>query len=165
MRRKDREMDEDFAMQVAEKCSYGVLSMILPDGRPYGVPLSVCRMGNSMYFHCAMSGQKTEALGQNPQVSLTCVGTVKPYPSGFTMEYESAVITGIAVPVTEETEKLAALRTICEKYCPENMDAFEASAARSLPRTAVWRIEIVSITGKRKKYDAEGKEMTFGRME
>ena len=69
------------------------------------------------------------------------------------------------VPVTEETEKLAALRTICEKYCPENMDAFEASAARSLPRTAVWRIEIVSITGKRKKYDAEGKEMTFGRME
>ena len=72
------------------------------------------------------------------------------------MEYESAVITGTAVPVTEETEKLAALRTICEKYCPENMDAFEASAARSLPRTAVWRIEIVSITGKRKKYDAEG---------
>lgn len=164
MRRRDREMNTDFAMQVAEKCNYAVLSMILPDGRPYGVPLSICRKENNIYFHCAMAGQKIDALKENPQVSLACVGDVKPYPHGFTTEYESAVITGVAVPVTEETEKIAALRVLCEKYCPENMNAFEASVTRSLPRTAVWKIEISSITGKRKKYDAEGKEMKFGRM-
>ena len=45
------------------------------------------------------------------------------------------------------------------------MAAFEESAARSLGRTGVWRVKITGLTGKRKKYDAAGKEMKFGRME
>ncbi len=46
------------------------------------------------------------------------------------------------------------------------MDAFNASIARSLERTAVVRITLTEPPiGKRKQYDQHGEEMKWGRME
>ena len=45
------------------------------------------------------------------------------------------------------------------------MDDFYQAIARSLDRTAIWQVNIDTITGKRKKYDSAGVEMKFGRME
>ena len=39
MRRKDREMDRDFALQVLDKCEYAVLATVNPDGTPYCLSL------------------------------------------------------------------------------------------------------------------------------
>lgn len=36
MRRKDREMDKDFAFDVIDKSTYGVISMIDQNNEPYG---------------------------------------------------------------------------------------------------------------------------------
>ena len=54
---------------------------------------------------------------------------------------------------------------ICQRYAPGNMGAFDEAIARSLDRTAVWKVEAEQVTGKRKQYDSQGKEMKFGRME
>ncbi|MDD7602536.1 MAG: hypothetical protein PUK54_08090 [Firmicutes bacterium] len=35
MRRKDREMPEDFVWSVTDRCEYAVLSMSDPEGLPY----------------------------------------------------------------------------------------------------------------------------------
>ena len=45
------------------------------------------------------------------------------------------------------------------RYTPSNMGGFERAVSESLFRTAIWRIEITEITGKRKKYDSQGIEM------
>ena len=45
------------------------------------------------------------------------------------------------------------------------MAEFDDAIAKSLSRTAIWRIDISEISGKRKKYDSHGKEMKFGRSE
>ena len=45
------------------------------------------------------------------------------------------------------------------------MDHFQDAIDRSLGRTAVIRVDITKVTGKRKKYDASGVEMKWGRME
>ena len=50
MRRKDREMPKEFALQVVDKCQYATLSMI-SDGKPYCVPLSIVRIDDFVYFH------------------------------------------------------------------------------------------------------------------
>ena len=39
------------------------------------------------------------------------------------------------------------------------MAAFEAAVAKSLSRTTIWKVHIDAITGKRKKYGADGVEM------
>ena len=75
------------------------------------------------------------------------------------------VLYGTAAEVTDDNEKIHALELLCRRHTPANMHMFDAAVERSLSRTGVWKIEISSITGKRKKYDKDGVEMKYGRME
>lgn len=158
-------MPKDFALAIADKCEYAVISMTDTDGNPYCVPVSIVREDKTLYFHSAMEGFKADAMRKNPKVCIACVGNTHLVPEQFTTEYESAVIRGMAYEVPDESEKRKALRLICERYAPSNMEGFEKAVSESLFRTAIWKIEITEITGKRKKYDSQGKEMKYGRME
>ena len=61
MRRKDRAMDEKFALQVLDNAGYATISMY--DGNePYAVPISHVRNENTIYFHCAKLGRKIDIL-------------------------------------------------------------------------------------------------------
>lgn len=165
MRRKDREMQQDFAWLVTDKCEYAVLAMADTAGMPYCVPVSICLEDNYIYFHCALQGKKLDILRMNPRVCMTCVGDTRRLTDQFTTEYESAIIYGTAEEIMQDSEKVHALRLLCERHTPANMHAFEEAITRSLARTGVWKITVEQITGKRKKYDEHGKEMKFGRME
>lgn len=165
MRRKDRQMPEEFALAVIDKCPFAQVAVTGENGSPYCVPLSVARDGDSIYFHSAFEGTKTDILKNNPRVYVSCVGDVAPAQDKFTTEFESAAFSGTACEVTDIQEKIKALRLICEKYTPANMENFEEAISRSIDRTAVWKIRIENLTGKRKKYDKSGEEMKFGRME
>lgn len=125
--------------------------MLLPEGEPYCVPLSIARIGETLYFHCAQEGLKLKALRKHPAVCVSCVGMAEPVHDKFTTRYTSAILTGTAREVTDEAEKIRALRAICEKYTPENMSRFDAAIAQSLSHTGIWRIDVKGITGKCKK--------------
>lgn len=159
MRRKDREMDEKFALGVVDRCEYAVLSMIDKEGQPYCVPVSIVRENDRIFFHCARTGKKTDAMRENPQVCIACVGDTCRALHEFTTEYESAIIRGRAEEITDDEEKIHGLYLLCERHVPTNMENFDAEIRRSLPATAVWKVSIDSVTGKRKKYDKEGKEI------
>lgn len=163
MRRKDREMPKEFALMVADKCEYAVLSMVEPSGKPYCVPLSIVRANDIVYFHTAKDGHKIDCLRQCVEVCLACVGDTYRTPHQFTTEYESAIVRGTACEVSDESEKIDALRLLCEHHTPTNMEEFDEAIKRSLSRTAVWKIKINAISGKRKKYDNDGIEMKFWR--
>ena len=165
MRRKDREMPREFGISVLDRCEYATRALIDPDGFPYCVPITIVREGDALYFHSAREGYKADCLMREPRVCLSCVGDTRRPPDKFTTEYESAIITGTAAPVTNPEEKLHALRLLCQRHTPTNMAMFDSEAARSLPRTAVWKISIHTLTAKRKKYDENGVEMKYGRIE
>ena len=137
MRRKDREMSEEFALEIIDKSRYGILSMI--DGEaPYGIPLSMVRDGKAIYFHSAMDGRKVQALNHNQRVSATFVGEVH-VPDNYTKEQldeiaadESRVVTFISNVFTTE---------------------FEADIKAGQGRANVYKKTINEITGKRKKYN------------
>lgn len=170
MLRKDREMPRDFAEMVTDKCEWAVLAMTDTDGNPYCTPVTIARDGSFVYFHSSMAlGKRTKALKANPRVCMTCVGDTRratpEFKAKFTTEFESSVFTGIASEVTDEQEKIHALRLICERHVPANMGDFEKAIEKSLSITAVWKITIDEISGKRKKYDSNYVEMKYGRME
>ena len=160
MRRKDREMNEDFAFSVLDKAPFVTLSMVNED-KPYSVLVSIARDNDILYFHCALEGTKIDILNKNNNVTLTAVSKCKPRPIDFTLEYESAVVNGKAFSVTDEKEKIYALKLICEKYALSNIDNFENAINRSLHRTNIIKIEIDDIYGKRKKYGSDGKELKY----
>ena len=151
MRRKDREMDENFALSVVDSCPFGTLSMTLPDGSPYAVALSIAREGMCVYFHSAQAGLKTEALLHEPRVCLTCVTGVQPIAEEFSTAYASAVLFGQAQLVADAAERAQALRLICRRYAPENLENMESCIQHNQAATAVWRITIQSISGKQKR--------------
>ena len=146
MRRKERQMPEEFAWEVADKCEYAFLAMTAEDGSPYGLPVTIARDGRIIYFHSAMEGRKVECLRRSPRVCLSCVGDTP-----FTTLYESAVVFGMAEEVTEDDEKIRALRLLCQRHTPDNMEGFSRAIAKSLGRTGVWRITVEEITGKAKR--------------
>jgi len=149
MRRKDRELSREAALAVFDAAPFATLSMT-DGGRPYAVPVSPAREGMTVYFHCAPEGRKLGCLRANPAVCLSAVSEAAAAPDKFTMYYASAVAFGEAHEVTDEAEKLAALRLICERFTPGNMADFERAAGAGAPRTAVWRVELSEITGKHK---------------
>lgn len=187
MRRKDREMSTKFGIEIIDKSRYGIISIIDEDNEPYGIPLSIVRDENVLYFHSAMDGKKVKIFEKNPNVSMAFVGETKIpenytkeeldeiikdeskavllISSVFTTEYESAVVKGKVKLVGDEEEKIKAMKLICEKYTPTKMDYFNMAIKSGLKRTNVYRIEAEEIKVKRKKYDAHGEEMKWGRME
>lgn len=150
MRRKDREMPREFALEVAANCEWAVVSCITPEGAPYGVPVSVVSDGGALWFHTAKEGKKIDCFAHSPVVHVVCVGNVERAADKFTTGYESAMIEGRCTEVTEDAEKVRALRLLCEKYTPGNMGAFDDAIAASLARTGVYKIEMLSVTGKAK---------------
>ena len=148
MRRKDREMPREFALAVADKCEWTTVSFVTPEGEPYAVPVSAVRVGESLYFHSAREGRKAECIAACPKVHAVCVGDVERSRDKFTTGYECAMIEGVCREVTDEAEKLRALRAISEKYTPGIMSRFDEEVRASLPRTAVFRIDIENISGK-----------------
>ena len=171
MRKVSRELDSQWALEVMRKAPYITVSFTRADGTAYGVPLSLaCTDDRIWYFHCAPEGDKLDALAAHPQVCLSavtkCAPTVGPKDGSFTLQYRSAIAFGKAELVTDDEEKIRALRAISERFLPQHMDAFDDAIARSLHRTAVVRITLDEPpTGKRKQYDRNGEEMKYGRME
>ena len=151
MRRKDRELSQELALAVTDNCAFSVMATVNPDGSPYCIPLSPARDGEWLYFHCAHEGQKTKNIKHENRVCITCVGEIKVIPRDFGIEYESAVINGVAFEVTDREEKIRALALISRRYTPEDMDIFDEAIQRNIERTAVWKIRIDEISGKGRK--------------
>ena len=150
MRRKDREMSKEFALSVMEKCEWTTVSFVTPDGAPYSVPVSAALDGNALYFHTAKEGRKIDCIAGSPAVHVVCVGDVERAEDKFTTGYECAMADGVCSEVTDEAEKVHALRLIAEKYTPMHMPAFDKEVAASLERTGVYRIDLSGVTGKAK---------------
>ena len=163
MRRNDREMNQEFAFYVIDKAPFATISMVRPDGSAYGIPISVVREDD--HFYSAMEGEKLESILHQNEICISAVSRCRPVPDKFTLEYESAVVWGKAYLVSEKEERIHGLSLICQRFAKQNMDHFQDAIDRSLGRTAVIRVDITKVTGKRKKYDASGVEMKWGRME
>ncbi len=177
-------MDRSFGIGIIDRAEYGVLSMVDGD-MSYGLPLSIVRSGEILYFHSAREGRKVDVLANNGNVSVVFVGNkkipenytydeleemigdpnkaIKFISSVFTTEFESAIVEGVVERVEDRDEKIAAMRVICQKYTPTKMKYFDTAIRAGLDRTNVYRIGIKSITAKRKKYDEKGEEMKWGR--
>lgn len=148
MRKKDRERDANFALNVVDRCDYAVLSLITPENAPYCVPVSIVREDKSIYFHCAKTGMKTDCLRYNPNVCITCVtDTFKP-DYYFTTTFKSAIINAVATEITDTMEMLHILKLLCLRHNPGNMAKFDAEIEKMFAATAIWKLDITEITGK-----------------
>ena len=148
MRKSNRERSAEWANDVFDKAPYITLSMVRPDGCPYGLPLSIVRKDDrTFYFHCASEGEKIDCLKSNPIVSLSAVSKCTPKfeedKENFTEYYHSAIAIGRCEEVVDRSEKIEALRLLCTRFLPKFMDHFESAINRSLDRTSIYKISLI----------------------
>lgn len=153
IRRSDRALPREEAERILREAEFGTLALIDTDGNePYGVPVSFVFSRGAIWIHSACAGRKFEILKNAPRVHFSAVQNVRAvFTRFFTSFYESAMAFGKIVPVTDEAEKRAALRELCQKYLPERMDVADEHISASLARTAIFRLDPEAITGKAKR--------------
>ena len=152
VRRQDRLLDEARAREILASAQYGYLSMIGLDGKPYGVPINFVWDGDdAIYIHCAPEGKKIDILECHDRVSFCVVGNVNLLPSAFTTEYESIILDcDVTIPTYDE-ERIQALELLLKKLSPHDMEVGMRYALKSLPRTCIVRLDILTWSGKAKR--------------
>jgi nitroimidazol reductase NimA-like FMN-containing flavoprotein (pyridoxamine 5'-phosphate oxidase superfamily) len=150
VRRTDRQIPEAEALDILRAGEYGVLSTVSVHGRPYGVPVNYCVLGDDIYFHCAVEGAKLENIEHSAEVSFCVVGATEVLPGTFGTKYESCVIEGRASEAFGD-EKQRALEGIVDKYS----QGFEAQGLRYIDglgdQTRVFKISVVAVSGKARR--------------
>lgn len=147
MRRKDRALSEEAAIQILKDGEYGILATCGADGQPYGVPLSYVYHDGRIYFHGAKTGHKLQNLSCSPKASFTVVGHTHVLQEAFSTAYRSAIAFGEVSPV-EEAHQAEALMLLAEKYCYDNLSNAERYIQKMLGHVGVYCMEILHLTGK-----------------
>lgn len=147
MRKKDRQLKNDEAIEILKSNDYGVLSTICQDGYPYGVPVSYIYTNDSIYFHCALEGHKLDNMRNNDKVSFCVVGQTCVLPDKFSTKYESVIIFGKASEVFDD-EKNIVLLEVLKKYSPDYIQKGKAYITNAGAKTKVIRISVDHISGK-----------------
>lgn len=106
------------------------------------------RDGGKLYYHAAYEGLKGDLLRQNPKVCVLFVDGAEIDEPGLTTHYASAVVRGTARELTDLEEKRAALRLLCARFAPSIPQEQIACIETGPAHTAVWCIDIESVTGK-----------------
>ncbi len=163
MRRKDREVkDFDEIIDIFTRCKVLHLALIT-DGKPYSVPVNFGytlteENGNrklSLYFHGAGEGKKLDAIRQNSSVSFSAQTGADvsgdDEPCSWTCFYESVIGFGEAKILDDKKERAVGLDSIMlhNGYKIPSGIKIIAYNAMALAKTAVVKIEVSEITGKR----------------
>lgn len=148
IRSQDNALDDIKTIEIIAKGSYGVLSTIGKDGYPYGVPLNYSYWSECICFHCAQQGHKLENIDFTNKVSFCVVTKSEILANKFDTDYESAVLFGKAIEVTEHAEKKDILLSIVNKYSADYVQAGKSYMKKYWDETKVFKIKIDHLTGK-----------------
>ncbi|EHJ47728.1 pyridoxamine 5'-phosphate oxidase-related FMN-binding [Solidesulfovibrio carbinoliphilus subsp. oakridgensis] len=148
MRKKERQITDKASLEQLLMQSR-ICRLGLYDGQwPYVVPVNMGYAAGCLYFHSGLKGKKMEILRASPKVCFEMDCDVEVVtgekPCNYTTRYKSVIGFGTAVFVEDEAEKLEGLRIIMRRHAGPT----EGFRPEILPRTAVVRIDIESMTGK-----------------
>jgi hypothetical protein len=156
MRRKDKEIKNDSEMyEIIRQALYCNIAMC-KNNHPYIVPMNFGFYDETIYLHSAKEGLKIDILKDNPQVCIGIVQDVKIKNNPDIVcktgtNYNSVTIFGKAEFLSDEKEKIKALKCIVEHY---NQDIAQAKEKKInfdkdvLNKLTVLKIKIEKITGK-----------------
>lgn len=154
MRRKDREVtDFNDILSIIDKCDIMRIGLAAGD-YPYIVPINfsydVQGEHIDFYIHGAMAGRKYELLMKNPKCSFEIDNPLKMdylYDDhDITMRYESVMGTADVTFIADEDKENVMDNIILARY--EESKTFPYNR-EVLSRTAIIKLSVTSITGKR----------------
>lgn len=164
MRRHELESRDPLLFaELASRCEVGYLGLVTADGTPRVVPLNFAAVGQDIFFHGALAGEKFDLLRDSPRVSfmmalpysvLPSYWFAKGYACPATHYFKSVDARGTCAPCEDVVQKARGLQALMEKYQPEGeftpITADNPLYTKALRTVGVYRIAVASWTGKMK---------------
>ena len=147
------------------RAPYGFLATVGEDGQPFlNSNLFVFDDAGGerrIYLHTHRTGRTRTNLEAGQQVAFGTVamGRLLPAPEAleFSVEYAGVVAFGIGRIVQDPVEAKAALQMLLDKYAPHLKPGvdYRPTTDDELKRTAVYRIDVETWSGKQKEVEAD----------
>ncbi len=150
MRRYQQALTPERCIEVLNRGTHGVLSLVDGDGKPYGVPLNYVMHEGNIYFHSIGVGRKIEAIASCSSASFTVVDLDQIDSSRYTSLFRSVIADG-TIAVVDGEEWLAAFDALCDKYAPDRPLAERRETVRSCTKAVGLKLTVSSMSGKEAK--------------
>ncbi len=151
MRRKNQILTREESIAVLEKGTAGVLAVAGDDGYPYAVPLSYVYQDSKIYFHCALTGHKLDAIAGNDKVSFCVIDQDQVVAEEYTTYFRSVIAFGRARVLEQADEKRHALEILSAKYSPDDVQGRMKEIDKTLKLVCMVEISIEHLAGKEAK--------------
>lgn len=148
MRRIKQLLSDEETIDILNARTSGVMGVIGDDGYPYTVPLSYTYDDGKLYIHCAKEGHKIDAINKNDKVTFSVIDKDDVVQETFTTHFRSVSVFGRARILTDNAERLNALRSLVKKYSPDFIVEGEDEIKKSWERVCLIEIKIEHMTGK-----------------
>ncbi len=158
MRRKLQQLPQEECERILREGKTAVLALAGDDGYPYAVPVNYVYDGGKIYFHCAKTGHKLDALRRCEKVSVCVVDRDDVAPERLATDYMSVIVFGRARILEDDEEIYRAVEVFGLKYNPDR-EAVRREIRREWDALCCVEITVDHMTGK------EGKELARQRRE
>ena len=148
MRRFKQQLTDDECLSILRREPRGVLSLCGDDGYPYGVPMNYVYDEGCLYFHCALSGHKLDALTACDKASFCVLDKGEKPDDDWAYYFNSVIVFGRITVVDDEAKKLDRLRKLGLKYFPTAVEVDE-DIRKNASRCHILCLKIEHMTGKR----------------
>jgi nitroimidazol reductase NimA-like FMN-containing flavoprotein (pyridoxamine 5'-phosphate oxidase superfamily) len=148
MRLKENQLSMEEAIKILEVNSNGVLALSGDKGYAYAVPLNFAYCSNKIYFHCAKTGHKLDAIKNNDKVSFCVVEKDEVIANEFNSLFRSAIAFGTIRVVENESERQNALEILLKKYSSDYFESGKEYIKKHWDRVSVLEFEIEHLTAK-----------------
>jgi uncharacterized protein len=124
---------------------------VVMDGTPVVLPTAYGRRDDTLYLHGSSANRSILAAdGQPVCVAVTHLDGLVCARVAFShsVNYRSAVVFGVATLVTDDAERLAALRAVTEQLIPGRWDTLRKPSRKELAATAVLSVPLAEASVK-----------------
>ena len=152
MRRFRQLLSEEDCIEILERGTHGVMSIMADDDYPYGVPINYYydKDKERIYFHGANKGMRWDYMKENPKVSFCVVDLDQNDPENYSTNFRSVICFGRARIVEDEEEYYQALVDVTTKFVKGVHTAEEIVKQIDIERAqcGVTAIDVEFMTGK-----------------
>ena len=149
MRRFKQQISDEECIRILKEQPRGVLSMLGDGGYPYGIPLDhwYSEDDNKLYFHCAKTGHKLDAVASCDKVSYCVMDEGYRKDGEWALNIISVVIFGRMHIVEDEDKKREICTNLVRKFTDDE-EYLQKELTNAFPRVCCLELTIEHMTGK-----------------
>lgn len=149
MRRKKQQLSSDECIAVLCRGTSGVLALSGDEGYPYALPISYVYDNGKLYFHCAKTGHKIDAVMACNKASFCVIDQDQVIPEKYTTAYRSVIAFGSIRILENPDEMRSVIEKIAVKYFPAGSEKqHRQEIEKDWPRLCILEFSIHHMTGK-----------------